>query len=65
MKKNKFTEYKDYWDNDNLQFDSLLDQTGRAQGIFKAYYSNGEISYIDYNIDGLEEGESLDYNYIE
>jgi antitoxin component YwqK of YwqJK toxin-antitoxin module len=50
-----------YHSNGRLHIEEFSDSTGRKQGLFKIYYSNGQPSQIAYHKDGELDGESRSF----
>lgn len=46
-----------YHNNGQVNLEEYRDSIGRKQGVFKVYYSNGQISQLGRNIDGKFAGE--------
>jgi hypothetical protein len=62
MKNKNLKEYKKYWPDGRLYRHYFIDENNLFQKLWKEYYFD-KLDYIDYCMDGQEEGERIKYYY--
>jgi antitoxin component YwqK of YwqJK toxin-antitoxin module len=52
---------REYYDGSSELLSEYFEINGKKEGVFKGYYSNGQLSLITLYVDGKKNGESKSY----